>query len=59
MAGSVVAITDSTGRSTGEHLHITCRYRGVTVSPMLLKQFIRRVREECLLSVLATQQSVK
>ena len=26
LAGDVVGITGSTGRSTGEHLHITCRY---------------------------------
>ncbi len=58
-AGSVVAITGNTGRSTGEHLHITCRYHGVIVDPMLVIQFVRRVREECLSSVLASQPPVK
>lgn len=58
-AGTVVAITGSTGRSTGEHLHITCRYHGVTVDPMLVLQFVRQVREECLSSVMASQQPVK
>lgn len=47
-AGSVVAITGNTGRSTGEHLHITCRYHGTTVDPMLVIQFVKRVKQECI-----------
>lgn len=47
MAGEKVGVTGSTGRSTGEHLHITCRYRGERVDPMLVIGFVRRVREEC------------
>lgn len=46
-AGSAVAITGNTGRSTGEHLHITCRYHGVTVDPMTVIQFVRKVKDEC------------
>ena len=47
-AGSAVAITGNTGRSTGEHLHITCRYHGTTVDPMLVIQFVKRVKQECI-----------
>lgn len=31
----VVGITGSTGRSTGEHLHITCKLNGRSISPRL------------------------
>lgn len=31
-----VGITGSTGRSTGEHLHITCRLNGKSVDPAIL-----------------------
>jgi len=43
----VVGITGSTGRSTGEHLHITCRLNGKSVNPALVLDSIRTVREEC------------
>lgn len=43
----VVGITGSTGRSTGEHLHITCRLNGRSVNPALLFEYVRKVRQEC------------
>ena len=46
-AGTVVGITGSTGRSTGEHLHITCKLGGKDIDPLLLLDFIRATREEC------------
>lgn len=46
-AGEAVGVTGNTGRSTGEHLHITCRYQGMQVDPMLVIRFVRKVREEC------------
>ena len=46
-AGTVVGITGSTGRSTGEHLHITCKLGGKNIDPLLLLNFIKATRDEC------------
>ncbi len=46
-AGTVVGITGSTGRSTGEHLHITCKLGGKNIDPLLLLDFIKATREAC------------
>lgn len=35
-AGTVVGITGNMGRSTGEHLHITCKLKGKHVDPMAM-----------------------
>ncbi|WP_443897943.1 M23 family metallopeptidase [Paraprevotella clara] len=43
----VVGITGSTGRSTGEHLHITCRLDGKSVDPLLVFDYIKAIQEEC------------
>ena len=42
-----VGITGSTGRSTGEHLHITCRLNGKSVDPAILFEHVRIVQQEC------------
>ena len=36
LAGFPIGITGSTGRSTGEHLHITVKYKGKVFNPMSL-----------------------
>ena len=36
LAGDVVGITGNTGRSTGEHLHITLRFKGQYINPQLI-----------------------
>ena len=36
LAGFPIGITGSTGRSTGEHLHITAKYKGKAFNPMVL-----------------------
>lgn len=41
-AGTVVGITGDTGRSIGEHLHITCKLKGKHVNPMTLIECITR-----------------
>lgn len=49
----VVGVTGSTGRSTGEHLHITCKLDGKSVDPLLILDYIKSTREECV-AALAT-----
>lgn len=46
-AGESVAISGSTGRVTGPHLHITARRKGEIVNPYDLLLYIRHIREEC------------
>jgi murein DD-endopeptidase MepM/ murein hydrolase activator NlpD len=36
LAGYPVAITGTTGRSTGEHLHLVAKYKGKVINPQLL-----------------------
>lgn len=43
----VVGVTGSTGRSTGEHLHITCRLNGKNANPAFLFDFIKVTQQEC------------
>lgn len=49
----VVGITGSTGRSTGEHLHITCKLNGKHIDPMLMLNHIKAIQQECI-TALAT-----
>ena len=46
--GEVVGITGSTGRSTGEHLHITVRYRKKYVNPLVLLDAIHYVKNQAI-----------
>ena len=40
--GEVVGITGNTGRSTGEHLHLSCKIKGRAIDPSLILGFIQR-----------------
>ena len=44
--GEVVAITGNTGRSTGEHLHLSAKYKGKYINPNILLNFIKETKEE-------------
>lgn len=49
LPGDVVGITGSTGRSTGEHLHITIRHKGKYINPKIFFDYIESVKESCLM----------
>lgn len=46
-ARDAVGITGSTGRSTGEHLHITCRRNGKNIDPAEIFDYIKATKEKC------------
>lgn len=46
--GDVVGITGNTGRSTGEHLHITCKRGNKYIDPVILIQYIKSAQENAL-----------
>lgn len=47
LPGDVVGITGNTGRSTGEHLHITCKFNGNSIDPMLFLKLIEDTQQSC------------
>lgn len=47
LSGDVVGITGNTGRSTEEHLHITCKFNGNSIDPMLFLKLIEDTQQSC------------
>jgi murein DD-endopeptidase MepM/ murein hydrolase activator NlpD len=44
MPGNVVGISGNTGRSTGEHLHMTIRHNGEYINPRIFLDYISSVK---------------
>ena len=53
----VVGITGSTGRSTGEHLHISCKLDGKSVDPLMVLDYIKSIREECVAALAESRET--
>ena len=49
LSGDVVGITGNTGRSTGEHLHITIRHKGEYINPKIFFNYISAVKNRLVL----------
>ena len=47
LPGDVVGITGNTESSTGEHLHITCKFNGNSIDPMLFLKLIEDTQQSC------------
>lgn len=48
--GETVAITGNTGtRTTGEHLHLSVRYKGKYINPNILLDFIKETKDKAIL----------
>ena len=52
LAGDVVGVSGNTGRSSGAHLHITCKHHGKLTDPYPLLMYINKVRAQAFTALL-------
>jgi murein DD-endopeptidase MepM/ murein hydrolase activator NlpD len=45
LAGDVIGVTGSTGRSSGEHLHLVTKQNGRVFNPTIMLDFIRETTQ--------------
>jgi murein DD-endopeptidase len=44
--GDTIALAGNTGRSTGPHLHLTVKYNGTLIDPMVVLTYISKIRSD-------------
>lgn len=47
-AGEIIGQSGSTGRSTGEHLHLTVKYKSKYINPTIMLDYVRETQLECI-----------
>lgn len=59
IAGDPVGISGNSGRSTGPHLHITCKHKGEVTDPYTLLIYIKEVRAEAVAALGGNERTIK
>lgn len=58
-AGQSVGISGSTGKSTGDHLHISMKYKGKRIDPLPIVRYINSYARELQQSIIIESDSIK
>lgn len=55
-SGEVVGVSGNTGRSTGEHLHLSIRHKGKYINPRIFLDYISSVKDLCVMELAQVQR---